>query len=344
MKASQATTLFNRLRCQLYSEGNCLPNSWGKAVLSIGLATIVGLTGVTYGCALVGKNPPVIQNYKIPEWAVEGEKTDIEVSTFDDKGTKSAYVQLNNGLKIPLSKVSRSVEKGETAEWKGGGKIPVGDYEYIIVVKDSAGNKSDHSKNKGKITIYPFDADNDGIGYRDEVKYGLDPNKRDSTVIKYLVDKNLGVFIPILKTWAENTVMDENTKAMIDLVALYYPKIEEIFPGAAADIVGIVYVSSIDMEYIGYTKTLFELASNPKFRITFELMLSRMKGNRKELCVQIEQYSELVKNKEQLRIGISRGPFSPIIANVLKDTPEDELSEVMDALLKLYPKYCGAVK
>jgi len=126
MKASQATALFGSLKCWLYSERNYLPNSWEKAALSIGLATIVGLLGTASGCMLIDRNSPVVRNYAIAglpateptKWAVEGEDVNVELSTYDNEGTKSAYVQLNNGVKIHLTKVAGIKKGGERAEWK----------------------------------------------------------------------------------------------------------------------------------------------------------------------------------------------------------------------------------
>jgi hypothetical protein len=189
-----------------------------KTTLTIALAGATALTSFLYGCAFMDKNPPIIQGYKIPEWSVEEENVDVELNTFDNNGVKEAYVQLNNDLRIPLSKVSSSKEKGEKAGWKGSYKIPVGDYEYIVVVVDRAGNKSDPKGSEGKISAYPFDADKDGIGYRDEVKYGLEPNNPEP-VAKYILSRNAGFLIPALKFMDESAVMDENTKNVIDWTA-----------------------------------------------------------------------------------------------------------------------------
>ncbi|MBM3155196.1 MAG: hypothetical protein FJ008_07675 [Chloroflexi bacterium] len=350
MKASQATTLFNRLRCQLYSEGNCLPNSWGKAALSIGLATIVGLTGVTYGCALVGKNPPVIQNYKIPEWAVEGEKTDIEVSTFDDNGVRETYVQLNNGVKIPLSKVSSIKKGGERAEWKGSYEIPVGEHDYIIVAEDKAGNKSDPTKNEGKIIIHPPDADNDRISYRDEIKYGLDPYKPNPSA-RYMLDKNSGFLMPALKFLDEGTVMDENTKELIDLVILYYPKIERNVPGSVDKFIKFIDVLPaderfiVDSEYIDAARDLLDFASDPGNKRQVEMFLDIIKDlNKEDICL-AAPYIELAKNPTMLRLVKSLATpdmVPPKLRGFLEFLESGkDLSKPINALSIILPLYCS---
>lgn len=356
MKARQNIALLDKLKFQLYSVKDYIPTSWNKATVNIALLTTVGLTGA--GCMLIDRNPPVVQNYTIAgfpateqnKWTVEGENVDIELSTFDNLGAKKAYVQLNNELKIPLSKVSSSKEQGEKGEWKGSDKIPAGEYGYSIVVEDKAKNKSDPKKSEGKITVYPYDADNDGIGYRDEVKYGLDPNKPDP-VAKYILSKNSSFLIPALKFLDEGTVMDANTKDIIDLIILYYPKIEENVPGSVDKFLNLVDVLPADKkyvvnkEYVNAAKDLFDFASDSRNKKQVELFLDTIKDWDKEDICAMRTYLELAKNPMVLLYAkslLKSEKIDPRLSGLLKLLEYGgDLSKPINALSKILPQYCN---
>jgi hypothetical protein len=141
-----------------------------KLAAALPLAATLFLSGA--GCAK-DVNPPVIQHTNMPEWAVEGEYIDLSVRTTDDRGVQGAYIQFGSGDKIPLAKMNSQQNGEEIANWEISLNLAPNDYTYRIVARDRANEVS----KEGKITIYPNDADNDGIGYRDEIKYGSDPNK-----------------------------------------------------------------------------------------------------------------------------------------------------------------------
>lgn len=326
------------------------PSSWKRAALNLPLAILITATGIAASGCAKDEKPPVIQKHKIPDWAVEDENIELKVNTFDDKGVKEAYVQLNNELKIPLSKVSSRKENGEKAEWKGSYKIPAGNYGYTIVAEDKASNKSDPKGGEGKIIVYPFDVDNDGISYRDEVKYGLDPNKPDP-VAKYILSKNSSFLIPALKFLDEGTVMDTNTKDIIDLIILYYPKIEENVPGSVDKFLNLVDVLPADKkyvvnkEYVNAAKDLFDFASDPRNKKQVELFLNTIKDWDKEDICAMGAYLELAKNPMILsyaKIHLKNEKIDPRLSGLLELLEYGgDLSKPINALSKILPLYCN---
>ena len=62
-----------------------------KAIANIALAGAIALTGASYGCAK-DETPPVIQNYQMPEWVVEGEDANFKVDAYNDKKVETVYL------------------------------------------------------------------------------------------------------------------------------------------------------------------------------------------------------------------------------------------------------------
>jgi hypothetical protein len=183
-----------------------------KIVVNLPLITIILFAVIATACDYLqpDKNPPVIQNYQAPEWVVENENIDWKVYASDDRGVEQVYIQFNNGQKTSLEdKSNNKINTGEESIWEANSKLSAGSYDYIIIVKD----RSNQITKNGEITVYP----NYGISSGDEIKYGLDPGK-PHPASKYLLDKNLGIYIPQLKILDNDQTLDQNKKAFINLL------------------------------------------------------------------------------------------------------------------------------
>ncbi len=154
-----------------------LPDSWKKAIVSFGLAGVVGVTGTASGCITQDKKPPVIQHYEIAKLAGEDEIIDLKVKTLDDKAVEQVYIQFDNEKKI-LKKVNSKKNGGEEAEWETSFKLPPKNYSFSIIAKDR-NNQTTH---------------NDNI---------------------LVLNKNFGIYLPQLKSLAYDGI-DENERAFID--------------------------------------------------------------------------------------------------------------------------------
>lgn len=186
-----------------------------KLTAAAALTALLLLPGA--GCAAKDTTPPVIQEYGIYQdsetmpWVVEGENISFKVRTLDDRGTEQVCIQFTNGSKTNLAKKSHTQKAdGEEANWEADFKLPAGSYEYNIMARDKV-NETETNVLR-EITVYP----NYGISSNDEIKYSLDPSK-PHPVAKYLLDKNLGIYIPQLEI-LDNGTLDKNKKAFIDLL------------------------------------------------------------------------------------------------------------------------------
>ena len=231
-----------------------------KKTLLTGTALAM-LASAAVGCAK-DESPPVIQNHGIfqndeeVKWVVEDENVELEVNTLDDTGVEEVYVQFGSAEPISLTKVYSEKNEVEEAEWKAGTNLPAKEYGYTIVAKD----KNNETKVEGAITVYPEDADEDGLSYREELKYGTDPNKKNP-VAKYLLGKNLAVYIPELLVLDEDGVMDDSEKAFIDVL----PVMDEEFAGYVIEnklTFGDGSISELELNFLTepdkYTKQLFD--------------------------------------------------------------------------------------
>ncbi|MBM3167312.1 MAG: hypothetical protein FJZ94_07705, partial [Chloroflexi bacterium] len=177
--------------------------------------TLVLLASSAVGCAK-DEIPPVIQEWKADRWVVEGEDANFKVDAYDNRKVETVYLQFGDGTSIPLTKTYSEKAEGEKSNWETSLKLSPGEYIFSVVAKD----KKNETKADGKITVYPRDADGDGLGYRDELKYGTDPNKKNP-VVKYALDKGLGVYLPVLTRLDEDGVMDKNEQGFVDLMAIH---------------------------------------------------------------------------------------------------------------------------
>ncbi len=250
-----------------------------KLAIAVALTATLLLSGA--GCAK-DVNPPVIQQAEMPEWAVEGENVELSVSTTDDRGVKEVYVQFDSGDKITLTKVDSQKDGEEIANWKASFKLSPKDYSYSIVAKDTA----NEAGKEGKIAVYPFDSDGDGIGYRDEIKYGLDPNK-PNLVTKYLLDNNLGIYIPILSYLDKDGVMDVNEKVFVDLID-DYKGVDNIYPGFVAELAKLPDLAVIDEKDDEAVEKILKLASDPQYKKSFESMLNEGIPDKRKFCTPLQ--------------------------------------------------------
>ena len=252
------------------------------ALACFGLVAVIAVTGAASSCAK-DANPPAIQQSEISEWAVEGDNIDLTARTTDDIGVKEVFVQLDSGEKIPLTKLASKKDVQEISDWKASFKLPAKVYQYSVVARDS----TNEVKKEGNITIYPFDADSDGIGYRDEIKYGLDPNKKNH-VAKYLLDKNLDIYIPVFTYLDNDGVVDAQEKALIDLAIEYAPKITQILPGLYGEIVKLPDLSKIEEKDVEAIQDILILAGDPKYKPAFESMLNEGIKDKRKYCSPLE--------------------------------------------------------
>lgn len=252
------------------------------ALVCFGLAAVIAVTGAASSCAK-DVNPPAIQQSEISEWAVEGDNIDLTVRITDDIGVKEVFVQLDSGEKIPLTKLASKKDVQEISDWKASFKLPAKVYQYSVVARDS----TNEVNKEGNITIYPLDADSDGIGYRDEIKYGLDPNKKNH-VAKYLLDKNLDIYIPVFTYLDNDGVVDAQEKALIDLAIEYAPKITQTLPGLYGEIVKLPDLSKIEEKDVEAIQDILILAGDPKYKPTFESMLNEGIKDKRKYCSPLE--------------------------------------------------------
>jgi hypothetical protein len=199
----------NYLLCSLRDYA---PTSWKKAAVNMALAGTIGFTGfAAYGCAK-DEIPPLILRCEIQRWAVEDEFILLSADATDNREAKEVYLQFPDGRKEYLAKT-----EGETSGWETNLKLPPGNYIFDVIAKDFSNNE--HRLYDKELAVYPYDADNDKIGYRDEIEYGLDPNKPNPN-IKYILVKHpeLGSYITQLKILDDNGIQDDNKKAFIDLL------------------------------------------------------------------------------------------------------------------------------
>jgi hypothetical protein len=151
-------------------------SSLGRKILLISAA--IGMLVLSSFSCTKDENPPVINDYKVPEWVQEGENIELKVNTFDDIGVREVYVQFGNESKISLTRTNSDKNKGENSEWSGSFNLPPNSYKYEIIARDT----SNETKSPGSLIVFHKDADSDGLSYREEVKYGTDPDKKNPCV------------------------------------------------------------------------------------------------------------------------------------------------------------------
>lgn len=256
---------------------------WGKKLKSSAAVTLTAallLSGA--GCAK-HEAPLTIQiQNEIPEWIVEGEDIVLSVNTSDDNGVTEAYVQLDDGSKQPLTKI-----EGETSAWETTLKLPPGNHTFSVVASD----KSNEAKVDREVTVYPSDADNDGISYRDELKLGTDSNQ-PNPIAKYALDKDLGTYLPQLLSLENDGVVDEKDKAFVDLVAKY-PKAGELVPGIYAELLLLPDISNekyskMDNDDLTAIEKILQLASNPGNKEAFLQMKNAGIPDKRKYCSPFE--------------------------------------------------------
>jgi len=169
-----------------------------KLATALSLSVTLLLSG--FGCAK-DETPPVIHKYEMPDLAVEDEIILLNAYVSDDKEVKEVYIQFDDGSKKHLAKIEE-----ETSTWEINLELAPGNHTFSLIARDNCNNES---KIDEELTVYPYDGDSDEIGYRDEIKYGLDPDKPNPN-IEYILVKH-----------PENDGnLDENEKALIDLLPM----------------------------------------------------------------------------------------------------------------------------
>jgi hypothetical protein len=146
-----------------------------KAALIVLLTAATVFAGTATACDYLqpDKNPPVIQSYQIPQWAVDYENVDFKVDASDDRGVKEVYVQFVDGSKIPLNRMSdKRTDAGNESEWDASQKLPVGVYKYHIAAKDER-NETDSKDLELTVGLYTVK----GVAYAD---YNGDGIKEDN--------------------------------------------------------------------------------------------------------------------------------------------------------------------
>jgi hypothetical protein len=250
------------------------------------LATAVALTATLLlsgaGCAK-DENPPVIQQADMPEWAVEDENINLSVRTADDRGVKEVYVQFDSGDKIPLTKLDSHKNGEEVTNWQVNLNLAPNDYTYSIIAADRA----NEAKKEGKISVYQEDADGDGLAYREELKYGTDPNKKNP-VAKYLLDKNMGILIPDLKHLEQDGVMVDDEKAFVDVLVVYQPRVNQILPELYGEIMKLPDLLAIEGKDAEAVEDILALASDPKYKSAFESIINEGIKDKRKYCSPLE--------------------------------------------------------
>lgn len=275
----------------------------------------------------------------MPEWVVEDENIDLKVNTFDNQKTRKVYIQFQNGDVIDLTKThSKQIESGEESIWEAKDlKLPPEKYSFQIVARDSVNFSEPKTVN---ITVYPYDEDGDGIGYRDELKYDLDVNKKNP-VSKYLLDKNLGIYIPVFTYLENDEWMNDSEKSFIDLAITYHPKISQILPEFYNEIVKLPDLSTIEEKDVEAIEDIFILASNPQYKTVFESMLSVGIKDKRKYCSPLEAL--LWEAYDDKTLSDFLGPYSmeKLIKDAWKNTHTSnnywsakwkEFDEVVDRL------------
>ncbi|MBM3143269.1 MAG: hypothetical protein FJ005_09575 [Chloroflexi bacterium] len=258
-----------------------------KTISNIALAGAIAFTGISYGCAK-DETPPVIQEWKAPEWVMEDEDINLSVDVYDDKKVKAVYLQFGDGTTVPLTRTQVEKAEGEKSNWETSFRLPPkDDYSYSIVVKD----KSNETKIDGKVSVYPQDADGDGISYSDELKHGTNPNKKNP-VVKYALDKGLGIYLPVLARLDEDGVMDKSEQGFVDLMVLH-PDAERNAPGIYAEILKLPDLSldkysKIDEKDLDAVDKILKLANDPKNKDAFEEILNEGIRDKRSYCAPLE--------------------------------------------------------
>ena len=229
------------------------------------------------------ETPPIIQQYEINEWLVEDENIDLTVKTFDDRAVKQVHIQFDGGATIHLERSHGQKNGREEAEWKASFQLPPDNYSYSIVAKD----KMNETSKKGNIVIYPRDADDDGIFHRQEAELGTDPNKKNP-VARYLLDKNLGIYIPTFAALEEDGMMDANEKGFIDLAIAYHHKLNQTLPGFYGEIMRLPDLSTIEGKDVEAVEDILMLAHSPEYGAAFQSMLSEGIKDKRKYCTPLE--------------------------------------------------------
>jgi len=248
--------------------------------------TLVLLASSAVGCAK-DEIPPVIQEWKADRWVVEGEDANLKVDVYDNRKVETVYLQFGDGTIVPLTKTYSEKAEGENSTWETSLKLSPGEYAFSVVAKD----KKNETKADGKISIYPNDADGDGLGYRDELKYGTDPNKKNP-VVKYALDKGLGVYLPVLARLDEDGVMDKNEQGFVDLMTLH-PEADQNVPEIYDELLKLPDLSMekysrIDEKDLEAVEDILVLADNPKYRAVIESMLNEGIRDERQYCALLE--------------------------------------------------------
>jgi len=275
--------------------GICTASLGGRPKLTVAVALTAAILLSGTSCAK-DETPPVVQQYEMPEWVVENENIDLKVNTFDDQKTRKVYIQFPNGDVIDLIKTySKQIESGEESIWEAKDlKLSPEKYSFQIVASDSVNFSEPKTVN---ITVYPNDGDGDGIGYRDEIKYGIDVTKKNP-VSKYLLDKNLGIYLPMFTYLENDEWMTDSEKSFIDLAIAYHPKISQILPGFDKEILKLPDFSTIGEKDVEAVEDIFILASNPKYKTVFESMLNVGIPEKRKYCSSLQALLWIAYDKE----------------------------------------------
>ncbi|MBM3166568.1 MAG: hypothetical protein FJZ94_03865, partial [Chloroflexi bacterium] len=294
--------------------------------------TLVLLASSAVGCAK-DETPPHIDDYRIPRWGVENENIDWKVETSDDIETKKVYIEFFNGEKIQLrkeysnQKIYNNEGEREYALWKASSKLPPGSYSYKIIVKDR-NNQVDTIPMK--IIIHPKDVDGDGLDYSTEIGYGTNPDKKNPVVI-YALNKNPDFYVPrinslkdfdkdeemddnerwlidnlsdylfldgLLKNLSKDGKIDTTEKNFIDLSIDYHPKLSQTVPEIYSEIAKLPDLSTIEEKDLKAGEEIFVLATNPKYKEAFELILNEGIKDRRKYCTPLEALLWIAYDKD----------------------------------------------
>jgi len=126
------------------------------------------------------------------------------------------------------------------------------------------------------------------------LKYGTDPNKKNP-VVKYALDKGLGVYLPVLTRLDEDGVMDKNEQGFVDLMTLH-PESDKNVPEIYDELLKLPDLSMekysrIDEKDLEAVEDILVLADNSKYRATFDSKQSLIVEDRQWDCFVIPMQS-----------------------------------------------------
>lgn len=357
----------------LYPLKDWIPTSWKRAGVNISLATVIGVTGaVASGCA--NETDGYAKELKLPQEnqtiVRQLEYAPNTKALLDEIGCLPGEIQISENVLNYLKDISadRKVTSDELGNFR--------DFD-----KDGLKNSEEL---KYGTDLFTDDSDRDGLKDSDEIHiYKTNPVKPNPNVA-YTLKKDPS-FIDYFKLFDEDGRQDENERRfeeqfydigkkdldftseivknklfvqdckITDQELGFLSKLYEgyqIYPSLGVELIKLPDFSQIEEKDVEGLEDILQLATEPKYKTTFESMLNEGIPEKRKFCTPLEALLWIAYDREFDRYNPLRGySLEKLIKNAWKGTTTsknykserwENFDEVVDRLSspELVATYC----